>query len=131
MHPIYRDGFYSCHVLLKNGQLLNSTQQIDVTVHDEEQTIVNSQSKVLPPEMLEGRVNDDLFIECWSPDSKATRWYRSHQSITEIISLEPVLIFRNASARLSGEYECRLEDNFGLVRSYRIQIYIEGGSDRN
>lgn len=44
----------------------------------------------------------------------------------EIISTEPVLLFKNASARLNGEYECQIEDPFGIVRFYRVDVYVDG-----
>lgn len=43
----------------------------------------------------------------------------------ELISTEPVLFFKNASARLNGDYECQLEDNFGSVRFYHIEVYVD------
>lgn len=44
----------------------------------------------------------------------------------EMISSEPVLLFKNATARLNGEYECQLEDQFGIVRAYRIDVFVDG-----
>jgi hypothetical protein len=71
---------YSCQVLLKNGELLNSTHVTKINVYDEMKDLIDSQEQILPVESLEARVGEDLSIECWNPNSKFIRWYRLHSS---------------------------------------------------
>ena len=50
--------------------------------------------------------------------------------VLEMISTAPILLFKNATARLNGNYECQVEDMFGIVRFYRIDIYVDGECEK-
>jgi hypothetical protein len=77
---LYSQELYSCQVLLKTGELLNSTLATKLNVYDESKDLVDAQTQILPIESLEARVNEDLSIECWNPTAKHIRWYRLHSS---------------------------------------------------
>lgn len=80
MDAVFRNGLYSCHHLT-NGQTLSSSDQVDVRVLDDSKLPQSPQEQLLPPEVLESRVGDDLAIECWKPDVRETRWYRKYASM--------------------------------------------------
>lgn len=80
MHTVFRNGLYSCHVLLTNGEVLNSSHS-DVRIIDDQKQLSASQIETIPPEVFESRMGDNIALECWKPDVKETRWYRRHSQL--------------------------------------------------
>jgi predicted pyridoxine 5'-phosphate oxidase superfamily flavin-nucleotide-binding protein len=72
---------------MKDGRLLNSTTKAEVRVFDDVKKLAHPQGQILPPELLEARVGEEVLMECSKPDAKETRWYRLHSAMKGLLVL--------------------------------------------